>query len=227
MPGTPVLTLKDLLLPNEEHDTHIIFQRVREGEVPAETSSFSLLAWDPERLPRSAQLFKDLPSRMHEHLRLIIDQHFSDQAARSSFTNYVGYSVAPNEIVQHLRSRCTLFTFNLSHEVDPRTISDCISYPVAVVYEALTGNRLDVELQEHSCYSSVITDHVFRLRDGIKILWAEKSSRAFDRFIGELMEQLKDSSPVELCNEPVATTYHGYKAILAKVRVYPCQISPI
>lgn len=227
MPGTPVLTLKDLLLPNEEHDTHIILQRVTEGQIPAVTSSFSLLAWDPERLPRSAQLFKDLPSKIHEHLGLIIDQHFSDQAARSSFTNHIGYSVTPNRIVQELRSHCTHFTFNFSHEVNPRVISQFISYQVAVVYEALTGNKLDVQVQERSRYSSVITDHVFRLGDGIKILSAEKSSRAFDRFIGELMEQLKDGSSIELCSKPVATTYHGYEAILAKVRVCPCQISPI
>jgi hypothetical protein len=35
------------------------------------------------------------------------------------------------------------------------------------------------------------------------------------------MEQMRDGSPVELCVEPVATTYRGYKAILGKVRVAP------
>jgi hypothetical protein len=65
----------------------------------------------------------------------------------------------------------------------------------------------------------VINDRVFWFDDGTKVLWGDKSSRAFDRFIGELMEQMRYRSVVELCNEPVATTYCGYKAILGKVRV--------
>jgi hypothetical protein len=170
MPSAPIHTWKDLLLPNEQ-DTRVILPRVKEGQETAETSSFSLLAWDPERLPPSAQLFEDLPSRMHEHLGAIIDQHFSDQAARTSFTNRRGRSVTPNDVVEDLRDRCTSFTFNLSHETETRAITEYLSYQVVVVYKALTGKWLDVRGQVRTSNSSVITDHVFRLDDEIKILW--------------------------------------------------------
>ncbi|KAI0272873.1 hypothetical protein BGY98DRAFT_1179060 [Russula aff. rugulosa BPL654] len=59
-----------------------------------------------------------------------------------------------------------------------------------------------------------------------KNLWADKSSRAFDRFIGELMEQMRDRSAVELCTEPVPTTYRGYKAILGKLGYHASDIQP-
>ena len=226
MPGAPIQTWKDLLLPNEQ-DTSVILRRVTEGENIAQTSSFSLPAWDPERLPPSSHLFEVLPSKMQEHLGIIIDNHFSDRAERTSFTNSAGFSFTPDNVLNDLRIRCTSFTFNLSYESVSRTISELLSFQVHVIYEALTGIFLDIRNQEHTSNSSVVTDRTLRLDDGIKILWGEKSSRAFDRFIGELMERMRDGSPVELCNEPVPTTYHGYKAILGKVRVCPFQPSSI
>jgi hypothetical protein len=218
--------LKDLLLPNEQ-DTRVILSQVTEGETTTKTSSFSLPAWDPERLPPSARLVEDLPSKIQEHLGVIVDQHFSDQVARTTFTNRRGRSVKPDDVVEDLRDRCTNWTFNLSYEAATRATTEYISYQVRVIYEALTGNWLDVQSQQYTVDSSVITDRVFRFDDGIKILWGDKSSRSFDRFIGELMEQMRDGSPVELCTEPVASTYRGYKAILGKVRVCPCQTSVI
>ena len=226
MPDAPFHTWKDLLLPNEQ-DTRIVLRGITEGQETAKTSSLSLPAWDPERFPPSAHLFEDLPSRMQEHLGVIIDQHFSDQAARTNFTNRRGRSFTPDDVLEGLRDHCTAWTFNLSHESATQFIAEPLSYQVKVVYEALTGNWLDVRGQEYTTDGSVITDRVFRLDGGIKILWGEKSSRAFDRFIGKLMEQMQNRSPVELCSEPVATTYHGYKAILGKVCVYSCHTSSV
>lgn len=226
MPGAPILTWKDLLLPNEQ-DTRVIIPDVTEGQVTSKTSSFSLPAWDPERLPPSAHLFEDLPSRMREHLGVIINQHYPTQAARATFTNRSGYSVTPNDVIQGLRARCASWIFNLSHETATGAITEYLSYEVNVIYQALTGNFLHVRGQEHTSDSSVITDRGFRFDGGIKILWGDKSSRAFDKFIGELMEQMRDGSAAELCTEPVATTYRGYKAIMGKVRVCPYQASPI
>ena len=220
MPGAPIHTWRDLLLPNEQDTHRVILYQVTEEQRTAVTSSFSLLAWDPEKLPSAAHLFEDLPSRMHEHLRVIIDQHFSDQAARTSFKNREGRSVTPVHVIERLRDNCADYTLYLSYETGTRTIAECLSCSVKVVYAALTGNFLDVQGQEPSSNGAVITSRVFQFDDGIKILWAEKSSRAFDRFIGELMEQMRDRSTVELCIEPVATTYRGYKAILGKVRVF-------
>ncbi|KAI0272872.1 hypothetical protein BGY98DRAFT_1099750 [Russula aff. rugulosa BPL654] len=226
MPGAPIHTWRDLLLPNEQDTHHVILSQVTEGQRTAITSSFSLLAWDPERLPSAAHLFEDLPSRMHEHLRVIIDQHFSDQAARTSFKNRQGRSITPDHVIESLRDNCADYTFYLSYETGTRTITEYLSCSVKVVYAALTGNFLDVQGQEPSSNGAVITDRVFQFDDGIKILWAEKSSRAFDRFIGELMEQMRDRSAVELCIEPVATTYRGYKAILGKLGYHASEIQP-
>jgi hypothetical protein len=232
MPGAPIHTWRDLLLPNRQ-DTHIIHPRVIEGRrqdfEASKTSSFSLLAWDPGRLPSAAHLFEDLPSRMREHLGAIIDQHYPTEAARTIFrvTNECGYSVTPDWILRGMKGRCTSRTLNLSREAATTSITGSFTYEVGVMYEALAGNFLDVQRQEHTSNSSVITDHGFRIDDGIKVLWADKSSRAFDRFIGELMEQMRDRSTVELCTKPVPTTYRGYKAILAKVCVCLCQTSPI
>ena len=219
MSGAPIHTWKDLLLPNEQ-DTHVIHHYVTEGQETSKTSSFSLLEWDPERLPSAAHLFEDLPSRMREHLSAIIDEHYPTEAARTTFTYSWGYSVTPDFVLGSLRAHCTCSTFDLSHEPETRFIAESLSLDVKLIYEALTGNMLHIRGQEHTSNSSVITSCGFRIDGGLKILWENKLSSAFDRFIGELMEQMRDRSAVELCIEPVATTYHGYKAILGKVRVF-------
>jgi len=225
MASAPIRTWKDLLLPNDQ-DTRVILSQVTEGQETAKTSSFSLPAWDPGRLPSSAHLSEDLPSKMQKHLGVIVDQHFSDQASKT-FMNRRFIRVTPDDVLGGLRDRCTDWTFNLSHEAATRSIADYLSYVVKVIYEALTGKILDLLVQQYTIDSSVITDRVFRFDDRVKILWGNKSSRAFDRFIGELVEQMRDGSPLDLCIEPVATTYRGYKAILGKVRVCPCQTSAI
>ena len=221
--GTSIQTWKDLLFSNER-DKSVILSSVTQGQNTTKTSSFSLPAWDPERLPPSAHLVENLPSRMQEHLGDIIDQHFSDKAARTNFTDRSDYSVTPDVVLGLLRSQCASFTFDLSNEAGTRTIANFLSYPVKVIYELLTGNFLDVQGQEHTSNSSVITDRIFLFDGGIKILWGEISSRAFDRLIGEFMGELRDGSSAELCAEPVPTSYRGYKAILAQVRLCPCHV---
>ena len=166
MAGAPIHTWKDLLLPNEQ-DTRVILSRVTEEQtVTPMTSSLSLPAWDPERLPPSAHLFEDLPSRMQEHLRVIVDQHFSDQAAGTSFTNHGGYINTPDHVVQLLQDQSRIST--LSYEAVPLAITTFRSYGVKVIYEVLTGKWLDVQPQRRTSNSSVITDHIFRFDDGSK-----------------------------------------------------------
>jgi hypothetical protein len=116
---------------------------------------------------------------MQEHLGIIIDQHFSDQAAKTSFTNRGGHIVTPDDVLKGIQELCTTWTFNLSNEAATGVTTGYLSYHIMVIYEALTGNRLDVQGQEHTIDSSVVTDRVFRFDDEIKILWGEKSSRAF------------------------------------------------
>ena len=98
--GTSLQTWKDLVF----QDKSVILSSVTQGQNTTKTSSFSLLAWDPERLPPSAHLVENLPSRMQEHLGDIIDQHFSDKAASTSFTNCSDYSVTPDVVLGLLPS---------------------------------------------------------------------------------------------------------------------------
>jgi hypothetical protein len=163
---------------------------------------------------------------MGEHLVAILDQHYSTEAAGTTFTYRNGHTVTANFVLGDLGGRCIGWTsFNLSNEGSTSLVTGALLHEVGVIYEALTGNFPDVRDQERTSDSSVITSHGLRFKfDGeIKILWEDESSRSFDRFIGELMEQMRDRSTVELCMEPVPTTYRGYEAILGKVRVCPLQ----
>jgi hypothetical protein len=221
MTCAPVRTWKDLLLI--EQDTSVIYPRVTEGQGASNTSSFSLPAWNPERLPSAAHLFQDFPSRMREHLVTILDQHYPTEAAGTTFAFSSDHTITADFVLGDLGCRCIGWTFNLSHEESTRSVAGALIHQVIVIYGALTGNYLDVRDQDRTSDGSVITDHGFRfeLDGGIKILWEDKSSRDFDRLIGELMEQMRDRSTVGLCMEPVPTPYRGYEAILGKVCVFP------
>jgi hypothetical protein len=67
--------------------------------------------------------------------------------------------------------------------------------------------------------SQVVSDFSYRVGDAVHILREAMSPKVFNHFIGDFMGQMRDGSPAQLCFESVLTTYSGYKAILAKVRV--------
>jgi hypothetical protein len=75
MAGVTFHTWRDLLLPIDHLDTRIVLPRVdeSEGQTTAQATPLSLVSWDPKRLPPTAHLVTDLPSKMQEHLRVIID----------------------------------------------------------------------------------------------------------------------------------------------------------
>jgi hypothetical protein len=88
-------TLRNLLISNDQ-DTRCFLERVDETEgqsTGANTSSFTPQLWKPERLPPSAHLCKDLPSKMLEHLGAILDQSYADRVATTGFMNRWGRNV--------------------------------------------------------------------------------------------------------------------------------------
>jgi hypothetical protein len=161
---------------------------------------------------------------MQEHLGVILDQHYPNQAAMTSFINRRGSVLTPNELIRSLQNACGEHTLNLSYEPGTTSNTEHLTTMVRYIYFGLTQDPLDVQGQKRTANGSVITDHVLRFGDKIKILWEDKSSNVFDTFIGELMERMRDgpaSLSSCLCTELQPTMYKGYKAILAKVRVCP------
>jgi hypothetical protein len=76
-----VHTLRDLLISNNQ-DTRCFVRRVdeTEGQSTTNTSSFSPQLWNPERFSPFAHLCEDLPSKMLDHLGVILDRSYADQA---------------------------------------------------------------------------------------------------------------------------------------------------
>jgi hypothetical protein len=231
MSGTTSPTFRDFFCPGNDHDTRVILSDVIEGPIAtsaATTSSFALgkSRWDPKRLPALAHLFEDLPSKMLQNLRAIIDQHYPDQSASPNFTDHRGRIFTPDGIKLDIEARLAPLTLNLSYEPGVSMITEVLRYSVQVLYAVLTGDSLEVNGQSRTRNNAVRTDHLFSLGDRSGILWEDKSPKAFDKFIGELMEKMRDGSTV-LCRETKPTVYKGYKAICGKVRVCPCQTSHI
>lgn len=103
---------------------------------------------------------------------------------------------------------------------DQRALSLCLSHLVHNVYHALTGQELVYRTEQRTsqAFGQVVSDFSYRLGDRVHILGEAKSPKAFNHFIGKLVEQTRDGSPALLCSEPVPTAYGGYEAILHKVR---------
>ena len=112
------------------------------------------------------------------------------------------------------------------YEEGATRITEELSYQVQVIYRALTGIESTVRGQERTSQNKVITDYGLLLHGRVKILWENKSAKAFNKFIGPLSDRMKDG-PATLCTEPKQKKYDGYKAIMAKVRVCLCQASPV
>jgi hypothetical protein len=206
MSGITFHTLRDLLLPNNDQDIRIILTKGVEEQITAgaiQTSPFhpKKSRRDPNRLPISAHLSIDLPSRMRAHLGTIIDQDFSDQVARTSFAGASGDVTTPGWIIRAIRECCATYPVDLSHEPSITHTVESLSQNVGVIYRVLTGEELNLRRQDRTENGSVVTDYAFRLRGRIAILWENKSSRTFDRFIGA-----KDSAQREFHAGPNGAT---------------------
>jgi hypothetical protein len=215
-----ISTWRDLLLPGDRYTPFRISQVDGEEQGTTNTSPLSLHLWKCNRLPPSASLIEDLPHKMQEHLRFLIDQFCSDQAARISFTDDNGYTVTPDGTFGIIQRQCCYIIIRVNRESEPGFIARHLSDLVVDIYEALVQDRPHFRDREHSSDNAVITDHRYQLNGQVKILWEDKSPKVFDKFVEELKGQMStNGSPIDLCTESEPTVYEGYKAVLAKVRV--------
>ena len=155
---------------------------------------------------------------MTENASELLDQPHADQVARTSFTNMLDRNVMPNDSLVALQEQCIRQYFPFNYEEGSKALSLCLSHLVHNIYHALTGQELVHRTERHTSFSQVASDFSYRLGDKLHILGEAKSPKAFNHFIGKLVEQIRDGSPIPLCSEPVPTAYGGYKAILHKVR---------
>jgi hypothetical protein len=118
-----------------------------------------------------------------------------------------------------LRTRCAREAFWFNYEQGSKALSHNLSQLVSDIFHALTGKEVTYEAELPTSSGQVISDFSYRVDDGVQILGEAKSPKAFNYFIGELMYQMRDESPAQLCGESGPITCRGYESILAKVRV--------
>jgi hypothetical protein len=223
MSGTLIHTLKDLLIPHGQ-DIRCFLQNVNQKKekgqrVAVKTSSFCPQLFKQTRLPTSAHLCEDLPIKILEDLAFILDHLYPDQVARTSFINVLGDNVTPNDLFASLRRGCALQAFSFNYESGPKALLQSLSHFVHDIYHALTGKTLSYEAEQSVGWRQVITDGTYEVNNRVHILVEAKSPRVFNRFIGELIHQMRDGSPAQLCVGSKPSKYCGYKAILSKVCV--------
>jgi len=149
---------------------------------------------------------------MHQDLRCIISENYARQAAGSQVISDDGFTTTPHALFRQLRSYCETMNLNIASEAQVERIAVDISRLVQEIYDALTGHWLRFDMEISTKRPVVITDCVYLFGDTIKILWLNKSAKAFDALIGQL-EDAKD------CASGLDHLLTGPVAILAKVCV--------
>lgn len=243
MPTAPIHTWKSLLLP-KNYDSRIFLSHVSKGATqhgtgPAESRPvFTPPEWYPDRLPSRVHLVNDLPFKMQTHLRGLLDHEFYASRAVQKHCTDDSYSerdvkklrTSPGAAFHHFKSRCETSDFPLTGGAGADMVATHLSDLVRDVCNGLTGGR---PLVCHSACTKrevLSTDIVYnRLyddcerygKDWIDILWENKSPKAFNHFVGHLMDQLGAHGPSGFNPFPELSPikYDGYQAILAKVRV--------
>jgi len=230
MSDVTINTWRDLLFPNDQ-DARVSLLRIdrtRGQDSTAKTSSLSNPGIVPNQLPSNAYVVPNLPERMSEHLEILLDRHYSVQAATTSFTEGYSESLTPKGVFQSLQRNARNVNFRLNYEPGSSSIGPYLFSLVQIIYQALTESpRLSFDTEVHGPGDHVIGDFTYLIDNRITILVENKSPKVFDRFIGQFMEQGRDGRPISLCSESVATSYEGYKAIFGKVRIVVSDLSVV
>src|SRR5258708_6841346 len=223
-PSNHIHTWRDLLLPNG-WDTHVelveIDKAVQEKRNIV-TSTFAPPAFSFYKLPSEVHLVKDLPLRMQEHLRQILDQNRADQASRTIFTNEAGFDSTPDAVLNALRKRCNKLHFPLKYEHGASAVGDALSDLVTTIHDALMETEmLKFRRLERAEGGAVITDQTYLLARQIKFLFGSKSPAVFDKFVGGFMKHFMKKSLVRLRYRSTSkpSKLRGSKAIFGKVRL--------
>ena len=222
MSSITIQTWRDLLLPNDQ-DTHVFLPQVpqvdnTEGQ-HVQISTFAPQVADPgERLPLSEHLFEEFPSRIWDHLCVILNQSCSGQATGTSFTNRRGRSVTPAGLLGRLQDQFDECLFQHHYETGSVDIMKHLSSTVSGIFKALTETKAAYAREIHSSCHGVVSDFAYLLNDRKKILGEIKSPKVFNDTIGAFMQQISNESLVALCTESELTPYSGHLAIFGKVR---------
>ncbi|KAH9973496.1 hypothetical protein BGW80DRAFT_1560357, partial [Lactifluus volemus] len=208
-------TWNSLLYPSAQ-DTHMVLPKLDVGktleEVDPRTSSFTPLEWTSQRLPSRLHLTKELPYKMHQDLRHILNEHCRTQAGNLIST--------PSDPFSVLRHGCTqIHVFDSKSPSDVTTMATYLYWLVCSTYHALTGEYVSFDMKWHTDHNIVVTDEVYRLKSDryrVKILWDNMLLTEFNQLVGELMDDLRHGSRLEPYSQTVPTKYKGYKATLGK-----------
>ncbi|KAI9510072.1 hypothetical protein F5148DRAFT_1374703 [Russula earlei] len=217
-------TWRDLLLPDHQ-DVHVRLRQIHETPVTSvvQMSSFNPLLGNQMRLPASVHLVENLPAMMWEHLGDIINQSYSETAAGTVFLDDED-PITPQSALQQLRRGCRRTSFFANREASSGAIALNLSYLVEDIYRALTNDMLQFLSQEPSLNRMVITDHSYRLNGEVKILWQDKSPHVFNRFMEELMTQLR-TPEMSIPIRGSSNKHTGYEAILGKLVYHAGDVS--
>jgi hypothetical protein len=220
-------TWNDLLFPDVQSTSHIPLLYLSKRELAhssescsAQTSSFSPLEWDPDRLPSCVHLARNLPLDMYQDLRRIVTKHYPNQAAGSQCREF-GDDLTADICFKYFRRDCRGNSLDINHKAAVADFSTSLHRLVRTIFGALTGDMMVFLHKVAMDRRAVITDHAYILGGRIAVICEDKSPTVFDHFLGQLMELLEGShsqaAGLDLFPETLSTTYEGYRAILGKV----------
>ncbi|KAI9453885.1 hypothetical protein F5148DRAFT_453903 [Russula earlei] len=209
-------TWRDLLFPVSQH-VHVSLEQYHNPPVSRSVQTSSLnaaMVGGHSHLPASVEPVGGLLDSMRDHLVEIINENYAEPAAGTVFSGTT-HPITPQSVLQQLQLSCLLTSFSTKNEASSGAISQNLSFLVGVIYLALTNDVLRFRSQEPSRFRRVVTDHSYRIGNEIKILWEDKSSHVFERFMRTELRSLLGTNRV--LDLHLASSYTGYKAILNKL----------
>jgi len=136
-------------------------------------------------------------------------------------------SLTPCSVLTTLWQECTDTILFHRNEASASDIARILSHIVRYIFSVLREDVLDftpqvwTNLRHTGTYRDpeVITNHVYAVNGHPKNLWEDKLSKAFNFFIGQLLDMINSSnSKSGLGISPRGMrNYEGYNAILSKV----------
>jgi hypothetical protein len=219
-------TWNSLLFPSAQNSHIVAPVMVNETREEVDrfvhTSSFSPRECTSQRLLSCLHLTKELPYKMHQDLRHIINEHRHCRIrAEGTHTTIRGRTTTPSETFSYLQIDLG-YRFNLNYEDNIGSMAHYLSIMVKDIFHALTGKDVVCHLEPHADRNVVVTDLTYKVDDMIKILWDNESFKVFNQLVGKLMDDLRHGSRLEPYPQTVPTKYKSYTATLGKVCVFTC-----
>jgi len=165
------LSWNAILFPDQQ-TARIVPQLVDEtiGTSHAATSTFHPNHLDITKLPVRVRLLPELPGRMDDHLRLIVNDHYTEQAAATELLNG-NARWTPTHYLEQLQSHCALTRIYYSTESQVRTVATWVASMARNIYRGLTGTEnttLGFDTEIPNADRTVRTDVVYLLDNSPK-----------------------------------------------------------